>query len=213
MNSKLKQKLIKIAKEKIGNDDPSHDFHHAMRVLKNAETIAKREKADLDIIIPATLFHDVINYPKNDPRAKNASDESALMTEEILKKIKIYPKEKIEKVKISISSCSFSKGLKHDFLESQIVQDSDGLEATGAISIMRTFCSTGIMRRQFYHHEDPFCVNRDPESLKYAIDLFYNRLLKVKDRMYTKTAKQMANRRTKFLHLFLEELKKEIDGK
>jgi len=210
MDKELKEKLIVIAKQKISNDDPSHDFEHAFRVMKNAELISKSEKVDLDIIIPAALFHDIVNYPKHDPKANYATDESALVAEEILKKLN-YSKDKIEKVKHCISNCSFSKGVKHEMIEAQILQDADGLEATGAISIMRTFCSTGTMRRPFYNSEDPFCKSREPDSKKQALDLFYARLLKVKDRMYTKTAKKIAERRTKFLYLFLDELNKELN--
>ena len=210
MNEKLKQELINIARSKISDDDPSHDFYHALRVMKNAEFIAKKENADLDIVIPAALFHDVVNYPKNDPRAKTATDKSALVAEEVLNKLN-YSKDKIEKVKHCISTCSFSKGFKHELLEAQIVQDSDGLESTGAISIMRNFCSSGTMKIPLYNPEDPFCVNRNPVSLNHALDLFYSRLLKVKDRMYTETAKKIAEKRTKFLYSFLEELKEELE--
>jgi uncharacterized protein len=44
------------------------------------------------------------------------------------------------------------------------------------------------------------------------LDLFYERLLKVKDRMHTSTAKRIAQRRTDFLKEFLEELKLELEG-
>jgi HD superfamily phosphodiesterase len=46
MNNKLKEKLITIAKERITKDDPSHDIEHALRVMKNAEYIARKERAD-----------------------------------------------------------------------------------------------------------------------------------------------------------------------
>jgi HD superfamily phosphodiesterase len=36
-------------------------------VLANAERIAKAEKADLETIVPAALFHDVVNHPKTVP--------------------------------------------------------------------------------------------------------------------------------------------------
>jgi uncharacterized protein len=67
METALKNQLIAIAKEKIPGTDVSHDFEHALRVLSNAEKIAKEESGDLEIIIPAALFHDLIVYPKNHP--------------------------------------------------------------------------------------------------------------------------------------------------
>ena len=211
MDSKLRSKLIEIATEKIGYEDPSHDITHTLRVLSAAEQIATAEKGDLDIVVPAAIFHDVINYQKNDPRAKFSATESADFAEEVLNKIPEYPKDKIEAVKIAITSCSFSKGIIPDKLEAKILQDADRLEATGAISIMRTFASTGKMGRPFYNTEDPFCENRTPDDLKYAVDLFYTRLLKVGEQMHTDTAKVIAKRRTEFLNDFLAELKHELN--
>lgn len=212
MDKKLKSELLKIARQKIKDTDPSHDFSHALRVLANAEFITQKEKADLDVVVPAALFHDVVNYPKNSPRAKHASDNSAKATKKILEKIKIFPKNKIEKVRLAIQQCSFSKGIVPKLLESKILQDADGLEATGAIAIMRTFSSTGQMKRPFYHPTDPFCENHEPCSHNHAVDLFYIRLLKVMGRMHTRTARKLAKKRTAFLHQFLNELKLELKG-
>jgi uncharacterized protein len=78
---------------------------------------------------------------------------------------------------------------------------------------MRTFSSAGQMKRAFYNKDDPFCKNREPDSKEYALDLFYNRLLKAQDRMHTETAKRIAIRRTKILKNFLKELELELDGK
>ncbi len=213
MNVGLKAKLIKIARQKISDIDASHDFYHAQRVLTNAEMIAHKEKADMDIIVPAALFHDLIVYPKNHPNRHLSQEESALAAQKILEKLPHYPKKKIEAVKTCILECSFTKGIIPNLLESKILQDSDGLEATGAISIMRTYSSTGQMKRPFYNAEDPFCTKREPDSKKYALDLFYTRLLKVEGRMHTKTAKQIAKHRTAFLKTFLKEFKLELDGK
>jgi uncharacterized protein len=213
MNTNLKEKLIKIAREKISDDDVSHDFEHALRVLANAESIAKEEKADLDIIVPAALFHDVVNHPKNSHLAEFSPIESAELTKKILGKITEFPKTKIKKVCISVESCSFKKGIMPDFLEAKILQDADGLEATGAISVMRTFSSAGQMKLAFYEKEDPFCRVRKPEDLKYSLDLFYTRLLVVKDKMHTKKAKEIAARRTEFLREFIAEVELELKGK
>jgi uncharacterized protein len=211
MNKVLKEKLMSIARQRITDDDPAHDFEHALRVLANAERIAKEENGDLDVMVPAALFHDMINPPKNSPRAKYAADDSAEITRGILEGIDEYPQKKIKEVYVTIKSCSFSKGLMPELLETRILQDADGLEATGAISIMRTFASTGQMQRPFYSKEDIFCVHRKPDAGSFALDLFFTRLLKVKERMHTKTAKGIAERRTRFLKEFLRELK--LEGK
>lgn len=188
--------------------DPSHDWQHILRVTNLAEMIGSREKADLDILIPAALFHDIIVYPKNSPKSKLSSSESAAVATKVLNRLK-YPKAKIAKVADCISECSFSKGLKPSSLESKILQDADRLEATGAISIMRTFSTGGQMNRQFYDPTNPFNksgVMQEPSGVR----LFYQRLLVVEKTMNTATAKKIAKRRTKFLKDFLYEFKLEL---
>ncbi len=213
MYEALKKQLINIAKERIPNTDVSHDFEHTLRVLANAERIAEEEHGDIDIVIPAALFHDLIVYPKDHPDRSKSQEESAEAAVWILNNIEDYPKEKIDKVATCILECSFSKGIVPALLESKILQDADGLEATGAISIMRTYASTGQMKRPFYHSEDPFCEHREPDASQFALDLFYVRLLKVAERMHTQTAKNIAKRRTDFLIQFLDEFKLELEGK
>jgi len=212
MDNSLRSRLIAIAKEKISRDDVSHDFYHASRVLYNAEMIATNEKADLNIIVPAALFHDIIVYPKNHPDRNKSQIESANLTSEILANIYDFPTYAIGKVQTCIRECSFSTGIIPELLESKILQDADRLEATGAISILRTYASAGIMKKTFYDPNDPFCDDRKIDTSKFALDLFYERLLKVADRMHTETAKSIAKRRTKFLNDFLNELRLELDG-
>lgn len=145
MDNIMKDKVIKITKDKFQEGDPTHDISHTLRVLKNAEFIASKENGDLDIIIPSALFHDIICYSKNSEKSKYSSDESANFAVSILKTFPEYPKYKIPKVHTSITQCSFSKQIDPELLEAKILQDADRLEATGAISIMRTFASAGLM--------------------------------------------------------------------
>lgn len=212
MGDDLRTRLIALAYANIANDDPSHDVEHARRVLANAERIAAVEGGDLDIIVPAALFHDVVNPPKDDPRAAHASDASADWITASLPNVSGYPTEKIPRVADAIRCCSFAKGIRPAAIEAQILQDADGLEATGAVAIMRTFASTGQMRRPFYRPADPLCATRAPDPKRYALDLFFARLLVVRDRMHTATARQLAEERTQFLRVFLDQFARELSG-
>ncbi len=209
MTNEITKSLIKSAKKLQTKDDPSHDFSHVMRVFNLATILAKEEKADEDIIIPAALFHDIIVHQKNLLKSATETLESAEIAEKILKRTKGYPNDKIKHVVTCIQECSFSKGLRPSSKESAILQDADRLEATGALSIMRTFSSGGQMNRPFYPVEDPLC---EKSTIKFRsnIDLFYERLLIVKDRMNTKHAKKLAKQRTLFLQKFLKQFEKEL---
>ena len=210
MNKRLEAELMRIAREKQTKSDPSHDFQHVLRVRNLAVRIATAEKADLDIVIPAALFHDIIVFRKDSPQSKSESDKSADLAEKILNGLKGFPRAKVASVVTCIRECSFSKGIIPESLESKILQDADRLEATGAISIMRTFSSGGQMNRQFYDADDPFCV-RGAIAFRSDLDLFYRRLLVVGDGMHTATARKLARRRTSFLEKFLEELRLELE--
>ena len=209
MNDALRKKLTAIAEARQTKDDPSHDFQHILRVVNLAERIAEEEKGDLDIIIAAALFHDTVVYQKDTTESKSESDKSAEVAEQILSDIDEYPKEKIDSVKTSIRQCSFAKGIVPDLLESKILQDAYRLEATGAISIMRTFASGGQMKRQFYDPKDPFCELGTVE-FRSGLDFFHNRLLVVGKTMHTKYARDKAKRRTRFLEDFLAQLRNEL---
>ena len=191
-------------------NDPSHDYAHACNVLDSCEQIVAVEGGDMDILFPAALFHDVVIYPKNHPKSDQAPAESAKLARSILEAEKTYPQAKISAVEDCICHCSFSKQDEPQTLEIGILRDADRLAATGAIAIMRTFASSGQMGRQLYDQTDPFAVARETDAKKYALDLFYERLLIARDKMYTKTAKEMATERTEFLKSFLVQLEKEI---
>ena len=175
-----------------------------------AEKIAAHEGADIDVVIPAALFHDTVVYRKDSPQSKNETDESAQVAGEILAAIDDYPKEKIPQVQACIRECSFTKGLTASSLESSVLQDADLLESTGAISIMRTFTSGGQMQKKLYDLEDPFRTTTEPVAFGVSLDLFFARLLKAKDRIHNEYAKKIAERRHQFLKDFLNELELEL---
>lgn len=213
MNKKLREQLTSIARERQTKDDPSHDFDHVLRVLHMAIKITKKEKADIDIVVAAALFHDTVVYRKDLPESHNETDESAEVVGQIFREIRGFPVEKIPAIQTCIRECSFSKGIMPETIEGKVVQDADRLESAGAISIMRTYSSGGHMGRPLYSTEDPLRQNGLPYTLsplQSSTDLFFKRLLLVGDTMRTETGKKMAVRRAKFLRTFLNELEKEL---
>lgn len=206
----LHTQLFAIAQARQDATDPSHDFSHIRRVLGMAKKIGESVNADMDIVVAAALFHDIVVYQKNDPLSANEAEESAVAAGEILANMVEYPKEKISAVQTCIRECSFSKGTQASSLESEVLQDADRLEATGAISIMRTCASSGRMNRKLYDPSDPFREHTEPTRFASALDLFYLRLLIVEKTMHTELGKTIARHRTKFLEDFLVQLKQEL---
>lgn len=207
--TKLKlERLREYVKTRLEND-AAHDFEHIMRVFKNAIMIARKEKADIRMITAAVLLHDIISYPKSDPRSKNSSLESAEESKKILKKHD-FSQDEIKIIADAIRDHSFSRRVVPQTLEGKILQDADRLDALGAIGIARTFAVGGAENRPFYNKDDPFCKKRSPDDKNWTLDHFYKKLLLLEKTMNTKTGRTIARKRIKIMKKFLDELKKEI---
>jgi uncharacterized protein len=205
------QEMIKKKVERmLEGRDPAHDFHHLMRVYKNAKRIGRREGTNMDILLPAVLLHDLVVYPKGSTKSSKSSDESADLAENILHSYG-YPQDQINQICYCIRVHSYSKRVVPASLEGRILQDADRLDALGAIGIARTFSVGGSENRTFYNANDPFCrSDRDLDDMQWTLDHFQTKLLKLEDFMHTQTAKKIAKERTRFMKLFIRQLQKEI---
>lgn len=203
-------RIEREARRLASTSDSSHDFAHADRVARAARIIADSEGADVMVVVPAAYFHDIVVYPKNDPRSRNSSVESAEVAKRVLEAFPEYSSERIAAVEQCIRECSFSKDILPSSVEGKVLQDADLLEATGLIAILRTFASCGQMGLPFYNLADPFCQDRVADGQKAGLDLFFQRLLLVPSRLHTSRAKEIAERRHKFLLQALEEFRLEL---
>ncbi|MBP1967915.1 HD superfamily phosphodiesterase [Virgibacillus natechei] len=80
-----------------------------------------------------------------------------------------------------------------------IVQDADRIDAIGAIGIARTFAYGGAKGQLIY----------DTPGDDTSIQHFYDKLFKLKDRLHTTAAKEIAYERHEFMIKFLEQFYKE----
>jgi len=206
LEEQIRRKVMDIMKGR----EPAHDYQHIMRVYKNAKIIGQQEGAIMGILLPAVLLHDTVVYPKGSMKSTRSSDDSADIAENILQTYG-YPKNIIDSISYCIRAHSYSKQLVPASLEGRILQDADRLDALGAIGIARMFSVSGSEKRAFYKADDPFCrSSRKPDDSEWALDHFQTKLLKLKDLMHTKTAKKIAQQRTRFMLLFIRQLQKEI---
>src|SRR5215217_4044180 len=207
------EQIIRTVQLLLHNQSPAHDFQHVLRVYKNAEMISKQEKGsvDLDVVLAAALLHDLVVYPKGSIKTINSAADSAEIAKKILLEYKNYPREKIERVADAIRTHSYSKRLVPQTLEGKILQDADRLDAIGAIGIARTLSVGGSENRSLYNPTDPFCESeRQLDDTQWTLDHIKKKLMILKNSMYTKTAKKIAEERTEFIELFLNQLRKEI---
>ena len=202
------EKLTHEIKKKL-NDDPAHDFNHIMRVFNNAKKICKYESANERLVLASVLLHDIVSYPKSDKRNKNASVESANKAKMILKKYD-FSKDEVSIIADAIRDHSFSRKKIPSTIEGKILQDSDRLDAIGAIGIARVFSTGGSLNRPLYNLDDPFCKIRKPNDKQWTADHFFKKLIHLETMMNTKSGKKLAKKRTKILISYLKELESEI---
>ena len=189
--------------------DPAHDFSHILRVFKNAQIIGLREGADMQVLLWAVLLHDAGSVSKLSSGSEELESKHRNAADEFLRTVGL-PEGVRTKVLYAVEVHRFSKGIKPVTLEAKILQDADRLDAIGAIGIARVFMTGGTLDRALYHPRDPFCKIREPDDRKWNLDHFYRKLLKLESGMHTKTAQELAGRRSAVLRKYLQDLEEEI---
>ncbi len=210
MNEKLSA-LVKLAKPFYENQSADHDYDHIQRVMNLCLKLGEKENANLEVLMAGALLHDVVNFPKNHPKRTEASRMAAEKGIELMKEAG-FEREVLDKTFNVILEHSFSLGKKPSSIESAILQDSDRIDALGAIGVMRMVSTGARFKAKYYESLDPFAKERDYDDKKYTLDHFYTKLFKLPDLMNTDSGKQEAKDRVEFMKQFVGQLKGEISS-
>jgi uncharacterized protein len=197
--------------------DPVHGIDHVLRVYRTAEQIALAEGADLEIVQTAALLHDVEgSAPDGDsPRAEHHLT-SANFAKEILK-LENWSQDRIEAVLHCIRTHRYRPSVESpQSLEAKVLFDADKLDVLGAIGVARTIAFSVLAHQPIYTEPSKqFLTTGEKEEgephSSYHEYLF--KLRKVKNRLYTATAKEIAENRHTFMVSFFEHLVGEERGK
>lgn len=198
----------------FASEGSGHDWFHIDRVCRMALRIGKTEGGDPFIIEMAALLHDLDDYKitgleshvpekaKSWLSSQNVEAEVASLILQVIEEVSYKGSD----VETPVSS-----------VESAVVQDADRLDAIGAIGIARTFAYGGHKNRLIYDPEIVPEMHDDFQSYKSStaptINHFYEKLLLLKDRMNTKTAKLMAAQRHLFMENYLQHFFDEWEAK
>jgi uncharacterized protein len=189
----------------FASEGSGHDWFHIDRVRRIALRIGKTEGGDLFIIEMAALLHDLDDYKitgLESPVPEKA--KSWLYSQNVEADVASLILQVIEEVSYKGSDIETPVSS----VESAVVQDADRLDAIGAIGIARTFAYGGYKNRLIYDpkiapemHDD---FQAYESSTAPTINHFYEKLLLLKDRMNTNTAKLMAAQRHQFMENYLQ---------
>lgn len=206
---------LERAKEWYQNVDAVHDFSHIERVYRMAERLAQAEGADLEIVHAAALLHDADGTaPGSDVRLEHHL-RSAEFAEKILSG-EDWPKERIEAVKHCIRAHRFRDDKEPpQTIEAKCIFDADKLDVLGAIGAVRATVYAALAGTPFYARPSEQFIQTGKEvegELHSAYHEHLFKLKKVRSRLFTETARALAQDRETYLDEFFAQLIAEING-
>ena len=212
----ITEKTAQYARETLEGEGSGHDWWHIYRVWKMAQHIGQKEKADMFVVELAALLHDIADWKAHDgddtvgPRvARQWLEAQGGVEEEVISHVCTIIKE--------VSFKGAKVATRMSTIEGEIMQDSDRLDAMGAMGIARAFTYGGSKGRGMHDPEVKSQLHESFEQYKNnngtTINHFYEKLLLLKDLMNTKTGKEIAQGRHVVMENFLKEFFDEWDGK
>jgi len=214
----LKPISIEEARQYYHEADSAHDFDHILRVLALAERIGAAEGADMEILRPAVLLHD-IGRPEELRDGSCHAQVGAQKAQQILAD---WPQEKLEAITHAIASHRFRENTKPQTLEAKVLFDADKLDCIGAVGVARAYVIGGLMGQRLWGEvdaryvealrEDASLAQRSLSSHHTPVHEFAFKLSQIKDLLYTSTAKEIAAERDRFMSGFFLRLENEVKG-
>lgn len=197
-------------------DASGHDRHHVQLVFDMARHLAVAEdRADLlELVGIEAALHDVQDFKKTrDPLSGARAAETWLLQHGA-------DPDLVNSAASDLAGISF-KGAhvptRPLSKAGQLVQDADRLQAIGATGIARCFTYGGSVGRAIHDPEAPVLLAESVEEYLAhqgtSVGHFHEKLLLVKDRLHTDSARKIAADRHQFLLTFLEQLKDEWEGR
>lgn len=194
--------------------DAVHGFDHILRVLKLAERLAEAEGADLEIVRAAVLLHDASGGETGSEQRKEHQYLSADFAAELLA-AEGWDAERIAAVQHCIVAHRFRGSERPQTLEAQVVFDADKLDVIGAFGVARSIAyDVSVGEPVFAEPSETFLKTGEwePGEPHSSYHEFLFKLNKIKDRLYTDTARQIALERHQFMVDFFAQLLAEHRG-
>ena len=202
------QKFIKNLKKELKKlfeiENTGHDYSHLERVFNNALKIQEAEGGDLYVVAVAALVHDIHRLMAVKLGHYVEPEDSVDYAKEILLECGV-DLNKLDQI-LDIVKNHDNKKDKNFPLETLIIQDADELDAIGEIGIKRTlkYCKT---------HNIPTSANVPLDCEEYIPDLnpistchyVYRTMIPNAKKLYTKTAKKLAENKIKILEDFIKK--------
>jgi len=195
--------------------DPVHDFGHIQRVLTLAERLARAEGADVEIVRAAALLHDAHGAAPGAHADRAAHHlDSASFAREVLA-AEGWPADRIAAVQHCIRAHRYRSTEAPQTLEARVLFDSDKLDVLGAIGVARVVAYAALAAQPLTGEPSPrfrATGEKEPGEPHTPYHEFLFKLAHVKDRLYTPSARALAEARHRYLSEFFDRLTLETKG-
>lgn len=196
-------------------DDPVHDFAHVMRVYQMAERLAIEEGADIEIVRAAALLHDAEGSAAGtETRASHhhrSADFAALVLIE-----EGWPVERIAAVQHCIRAHRFRRdGDAPQTMEAKVLFDADKLDVLGAIGVARAIAYATLNHQPFFTQPSQRFIEtgeKEPGEAHSSYHEYLFKLRKIKDLLFSKTARTIAIERDAYIGAYFQQLAAELNG-
>lgn len=194
--------------------ESGHDFDHVLRVLALAERLAVTEGADLKVVRAAALLHDIARADEDESRGDDHAQMAAERAHALLldRGVSVHVAEAITH---AIATHRFRGSLAPQTKEAQILFDADKLDSIGAIGIARAYAISGALNQRLWSEvpENAVATRNQRNSDHTAVAEFVVKLSRIRERMFTSTARHIADERHAFMVDFFQRLEQEVKGK
>ena len=208
----LLQRLRAISLSFCATEGGSHGPDHSERVFHNAMVIGRQMEAELAVLAPAALLHDIGRKEESLSRGRVChAKRGAEIAAPLLGNLG-YLETEIEAICHCIRTHRFRSGLRPASLEAAILFDADKLDSIGAIGIGRAFLFAGQIGARLHNPEqDP--TDTSAYSLEdTAYREFRVKMSNVRNQMLTPVGREMAEQRHAFMQTFFDQLTRETNG-
>ena len=196
--------------------DPVHGFDHVLRVLRLVQHIGPLEGADMVLLETAALLHDIARAEEKESGGCHAT----LAAQRVPAILAGHPVGAVQAIAEAIRTHRFRANAVPQTLEARILYDADKLDAIGAVGIARAYAMAG-------QHDQPLWAEVGIEYAQRArqagqadlvrqghtpVHEYVFKLARVKDTLFTDTAKAIAAERHAYMAVFFDRLELEMRG-
>ena len=200
---------VEEARKYYAGADAAHDFDHVLRVLALAERIGRAEGADMEVLRAAVLLHDVARAEEERTGVCHAK-AGAQRAREILAG---RPPQKVEAVAEAIAAHRFRDEVTPQSLEAKVLYDADKLDSIGAIGVARAYALAGKRGQRLWAPVPPDYNGEDADPNEHTpVHEFVFKLSRLKDTLFTTTARRIAEGRHRYMVAFFRRLEREVRG-